>query len=408
VRRLADVATLLGPDALEAPVRALAPSRAGGWTIEIGLPPERRAAMFARLFDRETLTRLWGHGIFELGWTPAGGEWADTGSFFKEAAEYFDPIQGQLGDCWLIAAESSVAWALPYAVAQRSRATGTGNESFTNRLDFVDPADGSTHTFEATDRTVVYTGTTSPLYGRSSEPGEIWPAVVEKAYAMWRGNGQSFDRPDLTVLNGGDPVHASATLTGRKPHYTGTAGQTAAQLATLVKSHAVSFRTVDPMTAWTYPTGAASPDQVTFSDANIVANHAYSVLGWASGTRVVRALQDRLTREVALHSAVLPVGAPQDLGPAGTLTGARSVGQLLDASFLESVHLDWRTFLQRDYIVLRNPWGSAEATAGNLHGAIPLKDISFWRTIDLGDVDGVFAIDFPTFKRYFQGIGVAL
>ena len=58
--------------------------------------------------------------------------------------------------------------------------------------------------------------------------------------------------------------------------------------------------------------------------------------------------------------------------------------------------------------MLRNPWGSCEATSGQLHGTIAMRDVSFWRSIDLGVSNGVFAIDFDTFKKYFAGIGVAL
>jgi hypothetical protein len=41
-------------------------------------------------------------------------------------------------------------------------------------------------------------------------------------------------------------------------------------------------------------------------------------------------------------------------------------------------------------------------------GTIQIKDVSFWRSINLGDVDGVFAIDFATFTKYFAGIGVVV
>jgi hypothetical protein len=37
-----------------------------------------------------------------------------------------------------------------------------------------------------------------------------------------------------------------------------------------------------------------------------------------------------------------------------------------------------------------------------------MRDVSFWRSIELDAVDGVFAIDAATFKRYFAGIGVAI
>ncbi len=67
--------------------------------------------------------------------TPPGAQWADPGSFFDEAAEFFDPMQGGLGDCYFIAALAAIAWARPYAIMQRTRATGSTNESCVDRID---------------------------------------------------------------------------------------------------------------------------------------------------------------------------------------------------------------------------------------------------------------------------------
>jgi hypothetical protein len=359
INTLADLGRIVGDDVAQLPVRVLTASRAGGYTIEVGEGPKQRTATLERIFSDTVIKRMIELRLIDTGWTPPGASWVDTGTFFKEAAEFFDPVQGALGDCWLIAAMSSVAWAMPYAIAERSRATGTPNEQFTNLFRFVDPATGVPVEFEATDETLVWSGSTSPLYGHSSEPGEIWPALVEKAFAMWRGNVTS-DHPNLTVLNGGDPCWASAALTGRKPHYTGTAPSTAGDLINLVKANSVNNRTVNPMTAWTYPSGDASPDKVSYDDANLAASHAYSVLGWVHGTALARFAR------------------------------------------LEHWHV-----LSQDYIVLRNPWGYFEATTGNLSATVAMRDVSFWRSIDLDAVDGVFAIDAPTFKRYFAGIGVA-
>lgn len=403
IRHVGDLEALTGVAAGKLPVRSLVPSRAGGWTVEIGPGPAARNAVLARIFPKDVLDRIWDKAFISLGWTPSGGQWIDGGRFFDEAAEFFDPVQGGLGDCWLIAAMSSVAWALPYTVAQRSRATGANNTQFTNQFEFVDPANGQTHTFEATDQIVVWSGTSSPMYGHSSETGEIWPAMVEKAYAMWRG-GTTDDHPDLTVLNGGDPVHASAALTGRKPQYTWTASTSTTDLLHLVKSHSASYRTLDPMTAWTYGSGDDSPDKVNYSDANLVAGHAYSVLGWTTGPQLVSHLE-----MVGLDRKLLRFASPADTAPsasapsAGSAVGGSVIGPLQDRGHLEILRL-----LRQDYIVLRNPWGYTEATSGQLNGVIPMRDISFWRSIDLGAVDGVFAIDVPTFKRYFAGIGVAV
>ncbi len=399
IAHLGDLKILTGGAVEELPVRSLVPSRAGGWTIEVGPGPLVRQEQLARLFPQEVLDRIWHELVIALGWTPDGGQWIDGGHFFDEAAEFFDPVQGGLADCWLIAAMSSVAWALPYTVAQRSRATGTANDQFTNLVEFVDPANGQTHSFEVTDQMLVWSGTSSPMYGHSSEAGEIWPAIVEKAYAMWRGNTTN-DHPDLTVLNGGDPVGASAALTGRQPHYTATATTSASDLLKLVKSHSVSYRTVDPMTAWTYATGADSPDKVNYADANLVGWHAYSVLGWASGPQVFAHLDTTVLDPTRYRHYDLPTLAR---GPVDDPYLALELERLQD-----KLAIDLSTFLKRDYIVLRNPWGYCEATTGQLNGTIPMRDVSFWRSIDLGAVDGVFAIDVATFKKYFAGIGVAL
>jgi hypothetical protein len=374
VRTLADLRALVGGAVEDLPIRRLAPSRASGWTIEVGQIPAMRTATLGRIFTSSVIGRLCDDKVYDFGWTPDGAEWVDTGTFFKEAAEFFDPIQGALADCWLIAAMSAVAWSLPYTFSQRSRATGEAFQQFTNEFQFTDPGTGMKVTYEATDRTLVYTGTTSPLYGRSSEDGEIWPALVEKAYAMWRGNTPN-DRPNMTVLNGGDPVHASAALTGRQPHYTDTASATTSQLINLVKSNSSSFRTLNPMTAYTYASGADSPDKVNYADANLVAWHAYTVLGWTSWYHIATATTATNQR----GEVRVPVGPIAEL--------------------------DW---WPSDYIVLRNPWGYVEATSGTLSGIISMHDVDFWRSIDLADVDGVFAIDVPTFKKYFAGIGVAL
>jgi hypothetical protein len=410
VRHVADLKALVGVAADELPIRRIAPSRAGGWTLEVGQAPAARDAALARLFPKDVLERIWDRLHLDGGWTPSGAQWVDGGRFFDEAAEFFDPVQGGLGDCWLIAAMSSVAWALPYTVAQRSRATGAANDRFTNLFELVDPANGQKHSFEATDEILVWSGTTAPLYGHSSEPGEIWPALVEKAFAMWRA-GTTNDHPNLTVLNGGDPVGASAALTGRTPHYTWTAGTSRSDLINLVKAHSSNYRTVDPMTAWTYGSGQDSPDKVNYDDANLVACHAYSVLGWATGPQLLRPELIDFERPWFRGLGAADV---EGLAEATTTTregaaGARNQLARFDATeALRDIERALRWRLTQDYIVLRNPWGFHEATSGNLAGVIPMRDVSFWRSIDLDVVDGVFAIDVATFKRYFAGIGVAL
>lgn len=109
-----------------------------------------------------------------------GTAWVDPGDFFEEATELLDPVQGAVGDCYLIAALSSVAWARPYVIAQRNRATAVSG-SFLNEIDFFN---GATKVeIEVSELLPVGTPGNYYLYCRSSDPGEIWPAVYEKAPA---------------------------------------------------------------------------------------------------------------------------------------------------------------------------------------------------------------------------------
>lgn len=277
----------------------------------------------------------------------AGASWLDKGVFFKEASEFFDPVQGAVGDCYFIAALSSVAWALTYQIEHRSRATGAAQETFVDMIAFHDG--GKKVMVEVTEKVPV-NAAGGFLYARSSETGEVWPAIYEKAFAKWR-TGHAGDTPDILAIAGGDPVASAAQLTGLARHYYWTASLAADAIYTRVRENCLSRKTFNPMVAWTYPSGDKSPDKVNYANANLVANHAYSILGW-----------------------------------------------------------DYRDGIR--YVILRNPWGRTEATADILTGSWTAWDAPYyggpgwWRTLALGANDGVFGLRVETFKKYFAGFGV--
>jgi Calpain family cysteine protease len=295
-----------------------------------------------------------------------GAHWVDIGDFFEEGTEFADPVQGALGDCWLIAALSSVAWSRPYAVIQKNRATGSTQEQFVDRIDIGNL--GSIASYELTERLPVTDTGHFPLYGRSSESGEIWPGMYEKAFAKLR-TGNLTDKPDFRALNGGDPVDASARLVpGLTAHYTGNSSTSANNLWSLLLSNSIanpvssgpidfligrSGRTVNPMTAWTYGKASDAPDSIAYdNETRIVGCHAYSVLGWMSSTRrILSRLSDR-------------------------------------------------------YIILRNPWGMYEGLVDVATGSWDAFDRSWMRSTPL-NAGGVFAMKIESFKKYFAGIGVA-
>lgn len=278
-------------------------------------------------------------------WTPPTAYWGDYGRFFNEAAEFFDPIQGAVANCYLIAAMASVAWARPYNIMHQTRATGTNQQQFTNKIRFYHHQTHASTDIEVTDNILLRISNNQPMYARSSEAGETWPAIYEKAFAKWE-TGTNSDQPDITATAWGSPSRAVSELTGLTHFSHKSTDHTAKELWDIVRANSLSHRTFNPMVASTYSSGDATPDKVVYSDANLVASHAYSILGW-----------------------------------------------------------DYRD--NKRYIILRNPWGSTEATAGTTTGTVYMYDISWWRPITLADPDGVFALRDTVFKQYFYSLGGA-
>ncbi|MCW3160613.1 C2 family cysteine protease [Chryseobacterium oryctis] len=285
---------------------------------------------------------IFGNFTVETGWTPANTSWSDRGNFFNDVVEYNDPIQGAVGNCYFISAIAAVAWASPYLIEHKVRATGTGEADRVNAIQFYTKGGGKdapSRLVEVTDRTII-NNSNNPVYCRSNDAGEIWPAVYEKAFAKWI-NQTNDDRPDISKTAYGDPVKAVAQLNNKTPFYYNTDSRTALDLFGIVRGNSMSYKTINPMVAWTYGSGR------DYSGSNIVGNHAYTILGWS-------------------------------------------------------------TFNNKNYIILRNPWGVTEPNGLNSYqGLISFFDGSFWRPINMIGNDGVFALEINSFKYYFAGMGVA-
>ena len=207
VRNLAQLAERLGASRLaDIPVRGAFALRAGV-LVELGETSEARDARWQMLFDPKLIDLIF---PVKTGYRPDGYSWQDAGRFFGEAAEFFDPIQGFVGDCYFIAALSSVAWSMPYVIADQVRATGADNEQFTHQVGFH--GSSGMEYVETTDRILV-DGGGSTHFARSREPDEIWPAVYEKAYAKWR-LGEGSDFPAIPSIAGGDPSIACKAIAG--------------------------------------------------------------------------------------------------------------------------------------------------------------------------------------------------
>jgi hypothetical protein len=272
--------------------------------------------------------------------------WQDPGDFYEEGTELTDPVQGGVPNCYYIAALSSIAWARPYVIAQRTRATGTGQQDFVDMIEFFPGVGTKTDKIEVTEKVPMIPPSTF-IYARSSEPGEIWPAVYEKAFAKWKTKVTT-DTPDIAKTAYGDPVGALVSLTGLTPYYFSNKQMAAHDIWQTVRANSISAKTFNPMVASTY--GSAPSPDVNYSSAQIAANHAYSILGW---------------------------------------------------SYVSN----------QEYIILRNPWGNYESTLNVTGGSWVAWDQPYyggpgwWRPINLPANEGIFSLRSDTFKKYFESFG---
>lgn len=269
-----------------------------------------------------------------------------------------DPIQGAIANSWLIAALFAVAWAEPYCIV-RDHAIPMKQTDKSKKHTLVirlhskgGDNDAPTSNIEVDSEIPTNNSSGLPIYCQpASRIGALWPSLYEKAFAKWLTKDSS-DHPDITrtsaVANGGDPVKAMAQINDGKPQYFFTKSRTAADLIGLVRVNSINFKTIHPMVAFTHATGTSN---VAYNGCSIVANHAYSVLGWA----------------------------PTPAGGDGI-----------------------------QYIVLRNPWGVSEpAGLATSPGLIQAVDTETWSPANMVDPQGVFALNAHAFKEYFACLGMA-
>ncbi|KAH0558800.1 hypothetical protein GP486_004554 [Trichoglossum hirsutum] len=346
IRNLGDLKTV-GIDDLASVEVNHAVANNGKLTLSLEAPPVlnnkiTNTSLTQKIFDIAT---TFGAGLQgpNVGWTLPGTTWRDMGTMLSTAADYDDPIQGSIADCWLISAMAAVAWADPYSIVHRNRPGSDVETDSINGIQFYSKPTGRnapTKMIEVTDKTLVDNQSLRPPYSRCEDRGEIWPQVYEKAFAKW-STQDTTDQPNMTSLAYGDPGWAMAQINNKTAYYYYTDSSTPDQLWGIVRGNSVSYRTINPMTAWTYGSG---PD---YDGSNIVANHAYTILGWANRSG-------------------------------------------------------------KEYIVLRNPWGYHEPHGLNTYqGLLQFFDSSFWLPIDMIKEDGVFALEAPSFKYYFAAMAVA-
>jgi hypothetical protein len=202
-------------------------------------------------------------------------QWVKQGPYMASGhPDVTDPVQGSVGDCYFIAAMSSVAWVNPGAISRNGQPRGEDRRSF----------DLGNVRIDTSERTAsrILSGFL-PVFARGRRLDHQWPGVMEKAYALLRVGGNN-DRPPVPALanssmdvfnaiNGS--LAAIPLLAGGTPFWFLTYFRTADELFDLLARYCTpQGRARVPMIATTYREDG-------FVDrTGLAPNHAYSVLGF--------------------------------------------------------------------------------------------------------------------------------
>ncbi|KAK7202054.1 cysteine peptidase, Clan CA, family C2 [Novymonas esmeraldas] len=134
-------------------------------------------------------------------------EMIDQIRLFRDGISPGDVEQGELGDCWLMCALATHAecpaavmqmFRHPKgaAVARRERAIGAYRVSFNKN--------GLWRSILVDDYVPVVAG--APSFAHSSDLCELWPSILEKAFAKMHGS--------YAMIQSGDPMHALTDMSG--------------------------------------------------------------------------------------------------------------------------------------------------------------------------------------------------
>ncbi len=171
-----------------------------------------------------------------------------------------DPLQGQVGDCYLVSSLAAVANTHPELLEKnlKTNKDGTYTVTFYERPDMNGPAKPVQVTIDG-DFPTKYGSTLEYISARDRT--ELWPLVFEKAYAQWKGG--------YGTIEGGMGSMALEALTGAKPSFvTITSDAVPAQVFQQVKDACAQKGAV---VALSQPYGSEVKGMVD--------DHAYTLLG---------------------------------------------------------------------------------------------------------------------------------
>lgn len=192
--------------------------------------------------------------------------WKVMGDFSVNGLVGQEVEQGNLGDCYFMAALASVQWARPSMLNYQKLSNGNYKFCFwTKKL--------KAEWVTITQKVEVQKSNEWWLYGRSTTYNETWPALWEKAFAKWMTETSS-DCPNMKKIEGGKGDVALRRLTGyHYDNYYCKSGNSDKIWRML------SLRTDSSTGKTIYPIAVNTSGKNRRDTVGTVPHHVYSVLG---------------------------------------------------------------------------------------------------------------------------------
>jgi len=214
---------------------------------------------------------------------------ADSKQLIIDDASYLDPIQGAVGDCYLISAMIALAWSSPALLRSGMASTGFNPPNArTFQWQFHSDTDSELHQVKVSGR-IPIAGKKIPRYAKSVS-GESWPGLMEKAFvvkarAARPGSGEPTPADYQLIDRNATPQGACQSLVGGKPD-----GQILefeegkkifareGKLGTRSGGMSTSGVMSKPVMAWTKKNIGVTDSKI-WEKTGLWPSHAYAVLG---------------------------------------------------------------------------------------------------------------------------------
>jgi len=193
------------------------------------------------------------------------------GELFKDGSKASDPLQGSIGDCWFIAAMSTVAGDADESTMEGvflcdSKGAYMGNlEAGVHVVSFY--SDYVRYAVIIDDK--VPASYNQPSLCKASHEGAIWPCLVEKAYGKFFSSTDGYDQ-----LSGGLPHRGIKSMTNAATECCSHTPRSERVVSGKLWQDLISWHQND----FFIGAGSGGDDDTNKTSGNIVMGHAFSVL----------------------------------------------------------------------------------------------------------------------------------